>query len=147
MQQHISQVVCIGYYRLHRLRHLGHHVTQDAVKQLVCSFILSKIDYYNSILTGLPASSTSPLQRLQNAAARLVMVLRARDRVVSALAGLNWLPVHFRISYKVAITMFFIHTNQCPAYLSNIVIALHSNPSCQRLRSSAGTDSNKDEAR
>ena len=63
-----------------------------------------------------------PLQRLQNAAVRLVMGPRARDHVTSALAGLHWLPVHFRIIYKVAPTMFYIHTNQCPAHLSDIVI-------------------------
>jgi len=36
--------------------------------------------------------------------------------------------------------MFFIHTNQCPAHLGNIVTPLHNNPSRQRLRSSTGTD-------
>ena len=33
-----------------------------------------------------------------------------------------------------------LHTHQCPSYLSNIVVPLHSNPSRQRLRSSIGTD-------
>ena len=110
------------------------------MKQLVCPLILSRIDYCNSILIGLPASSTAPLQRLQNVAARLVMGLRARDHVTSALTSLHWLPILSRIQYKVALMMFLIHTNQCPSYLSNIVIPLHSNPSRQRLRSSAGTD-------
>lgn len=140
MIQHINHVVSIGYYHLRRLRQLRRHITQDAMKQLVCSLILSRIDYCNSILIGLPASSTAPLQRLQNAAARLVMGLRARDHVTSALASLHWLPILSRIQYKVALMMFLIHTNQCPSYLSNIVIPLHSNPSRQRLRSSAGTD-------
>jgi len=36
--------------------------------------------------------------------------------------------------------MFFVLTHQCPAYLSNIVVPLQSNPSRQRLRSSTGTD-------
>ena len=38
----------------------------------------------------------------------------------------HWLPVHSRILYKVALTMFHSNTNQCPAYLSNIVIPLQS---------------------
>ena len=139
MIQHINHVVSIGYYHLRRLRQLRRHITQDAMKQLVCSLILSRIDYCNSILINLPASSIAPLQRLQNAAARLVMGLRARDHVTSALASLHWLPILSRIQYKVALMMFLIHTNQCPSYLSNIVIPLHSNPSRQRLRSSAGT--------
>jgi len=110
------------------------------MKQLVCSLILSRIDYCNAILIGLPASCTAPLQRLQNAAARLVMGLRARDHVTSALSSLYWLPIHYQIQYKVALMMFFIHTHQCPAYLSNIVVPLQSNLARQRLRSSTGTD-------
>jgi len=110
------------------------------MKQLVCSLILSRIDYCNSILIGFPAFSTAPLQRLQNCVARLVMGLRARDHVTSALSGLHLLPIHYRIQYEVALMMFFIHTHQCPAYLSDIVVPLQSNPSRQRLRSSTGTD-------
>jgi len=66
--------------------------------------------------------------------------LRARDHVTSTLASLHWPPILYWIQYKVALTMFFIHTNQCPAYLGNIVTPLRNNPSRQRIRSSTGTD-------
>jgi hypothetical protein len=133
-------LVTLGYYHLRRLRQVRRHVTRDTLKQLVCSLIRSRLDYCNSILIGLPASSIAPLHRLQNAAARLVMGLRARDHITSALFHLHWLPVFFRIQYKVSLTMFLVHTHQCPVYLSNIVTPLRSNPSRHRLRSSAGTD-------
>ena len=60
MKQHINHVVSIGYYHLRRLRQLRRHITQDAMTQLVFSLILRRIDYCNSILIGLPASSTAP---------------------------------------------------------------------------------------
>jgi len=53
-------VISIGYYHLRRLRQLRRHITQNAMKQLVCSLILSRIDYCNSILSGLPVSSIAP---------------------------------------------------------------------------------------
>jgi len=65
MKQHINHVVSIGYHHLRRLRQLRFHITQDAMKQLVCSLIMSRIDYCNSILIGLLVSSTAPLQRIQ----------------------------------------------------------------------------------
>jgi len=93
-----SHVVSIGYYHLRRLRLLCCHITQDAMKQLVCSLILSRIDYCNSIVIGLPVSSIAPLQCLQNAATWLVMGLCTRDDVTFVLAGLHWLPILYRIS-------------------------------------------------
>jgi hypothetical protein len=140
MKQHINHVVSVGYYHLRRLRQIRRHVTRDAMKQLVSALVLSRIDYCNSVLIGLPACSIYPLQRLQNAAARLVMGLRARDHVTSTLAELHWLPVRFRILFKVSLIMFLIHSHQCPEYLSNIVTPLNSEPSRRRLRSSIGTD-------
>ena len=93
MKQHINHVVSVGYYHLRRLRQIKRHVTRDAMKQLVSALILSRIDYCNSVLIGLPACAIYPLQRLQNAAARLVTGLRTRDHVTSTLAVLHWLPV------------------------------------------------------
>jgi hypothetical protein len=68
------------------------------------------------------------------------MGLQACDHVTSALASLHWLIILSRVQYKVALMIFLIHANQCPTYLSNIVIPLLRNPSRKRLRSSIGAD-------
>ena len=39
-------------------------------KSLVNSFVISRIDYCNSLLTGLPNNALDHLQRVQNAACR-----------------------------------------------------------------------------
>jgi len=86
-------------------------------------------------------SSVASLQRLQNAAAQLVVGLRARDHVTSVLSSLHWFPILYRIHYKVVLTMFFIHTNQCLAYLDNIDTPL-SLPSPSRQCLCSSTDTN-----
>ena len=43
------------------------------VKSLVHALVLSRIDYANSLLFGLPQSLLVKLQRVQNAAARLIV--------------------------------------------------------------------------
>jgi len=97
--------------------------------------VLSRIDYGNSTLAGLPKSTIAPLQRVQNAAARLIMNLRIRDHVTPALRQLHWLPVHHRVNFKLCTMMHAIHTGQCPAYLSDTVQAVADNPTRAGLRS------------
>jgi len=46
--------------------------------QLVSALILSRLDYCNNVLAGLPKSTLAILQRVQNAAARLILELRPR---------------------------------------------------------------------
>ena len=59
-------------YNIHKIRrYLSEHSTQLLVQALV----FSKLNYCNSLLAGLPACATRPLQRIQNAAACLVFNL------------------------------------------------------------------------
>ena len=74
---------------------------KDVMVQLVMAFVLSRIDYCNAVLAALPQSTIEPLQRAQNAAARLVFGLRSHDHITPALAQLHWLPVQFRIKFKL----------------------------------------------
>ena len=61
--------------------------------RLVSAFVLSRLDYCNAVLAGLPKSTTAPLQRAQNAAARLVTGIGLRDRVTPTLHQLHWLSL------------------------------------------------------
>ena len=68
-------------------------VDGEVVTRLVFALIVSRIDYGNSVLAGLPQSTIAPLQRLQNTAAHLVFELGTREHVTSCLLQLHWLPV------------------------------------------------------
>jgi len=43
----------------------------------------------------------STLQRVQNAAARIVLNLRHRDSISDGLRQLHWLPIESRIQFKL----------------------------------------------
>jgi len=80
MQRHISKVTSVCFYHLRRLRQIRNYVSQSVMAQLVTSLVITRFDYCNSILAGLPAFALVPMQRVQNAAARLVLNLDRRAR-------------------------------------------------------------------
>jgi len=53
-------------YNIGRIRPL---LTQKAAQVLVQALVISRLDYCNSLLAGLPANAIRPLQLIQNAAA------------------------------------------------------------------------------
>ena len=69
-------------------------VSVDAMKKLVSSFILSRLDYCNSLLAGHPENNwLDHLQRVQNNAAHLVLGRQGRDHAMPLLRSLHWFPV------------------------------------------------------
>ena len=81
--------------------------------------VISRLDYCNSVLIGLPADQIALLQRVQNNAARLVVKRRRRDHVKPLLKELHWLPVKFRCQYKIATLAYRHFEGSLPPYLSS----------------------------
>jgi len=75
----------------------------------------------HSVVSQTGQSTLQPLQRVQNAAARLVSDTKPRDHISSVLAQLHWLPVNQRITYKLCLLIHLVHVKHCPDYLNNLV--------------------------
>ena len=58
----------------------------ESVKTLVQAFVTTRLDYCNSVLAGAPRSATDKLQRVLNAAARLVSSTQIRSWSVTSAA-------------------------------------------------------------
>jgi len=81
--------------------------------------IISRLDYCNFVLIGLPDSTLEPLTKAIHTAARLVKDLRPRDHINQSLKQLQWLPIHTRISFKANLLMFNIYSGSSPVYMSS----------------------------
>ena len=136
MNVQINKLCQAGYLELRRISSIRHYLTKEATATLVSSLVLSRLDYANSLLAGLPQKCTDKLQRVMNCAARLIYRSSKRDHITPLLSELHWLPISQRIQYKIALICFNIISNTAPLYLSQL-LELYT-PS-RSLRSSADT--------
>jgi len=137
LKRHINKVTSTCFYQLRRLKQIRRTIGPEITASLVSAFVTSRLDYCNAVLAGLPKSTLAPLQRVQNAAARLITGISIRDHVTPALQQLHWLPVPYRVTYKLCLLMHLIHIGRSPAYLAGLVTATADLASRRGLRSAS----------
>ena len=64
-QQHVSRTCQICYFELRRTNSIRHYVSQDALKILISAFVLSRIDYCNSLLAACPKQLIYKLKKIR----------------------------------------------------------------------------------
>ena len=72
VEMQVNQLCKVLYFQLRTISKIRSFLTVNAAKTLAVAFILSHLDYCNSLLTGLPDHKLAKLQRIHNNAARLV---------------------------------------------------------------------------
>ena len=102
MNAHVSNIARTCYFELRRLASIRRFLTSTATATLVSAFVLSRIDYCNSLLFGSTNDVTCHLQRIQNYAARVILRLPMSSRITIHLKSLHWLTVKVRNTYKIA---------------------------------------------
>ena len=102
------------------VKNLRHLLITLATQTLLCSLVLSRLDYCNSLLSGCPQYLLNKLQKVQNAAARLVCKAKKSDHIHPILENLHWLPVTHRIQYKISTICFNSIYGTAPQYLSDL---------------------------
>ena len=88
---------------------------------LIHAFVTSRLDYCNALFSGLPSSTTSRLQLVQNAAARVLTRTKTFEHISPILASLHWLPVHVRADFKILLLTCKALHGLAPTYLSELL--------------------------
>ena len=88
---------------------------------LIKSLALSHLDYANSLLTGLPAKTIKIMQNIQNLAAKVALGKQKSDSSTECLKTLHWLPIKYRIDYKICTVVFKCLHAMAPTYLTNLI--------------------------
>ena len=108
-EKHVSNLMCHVLYWLRQLRSTCLTSTRCQVCSytLVHAFVASRVDYLNVTLAGTTKSITDKLQRVLNAATRIVTGTDKYDHGLSHLlhAELHWLDVPKQVQYKLITTI------------------------------------------
>ena len=141
MVNHISHLTRTCFYHLRQLRVIRRSLTMDAAHSLVRALVHSRLDYCNSVCAGLPQYLLNKLQSILRASARLVLKLPGSASVSELMRDqLHWLPVPFRIQFKLCCTVFKCLHNTAPSYLSDFCLPISSLAGRSQLRSAAVGD-------
>ena len=132
---HISQVCRSCYYHIRDLRRIRRHLSLNNAKSLATALVASRLDYCNSLLFGIADKDLIRLQYAQNSLARAVTRSSPLASSIPLRQSLHWLPVKFRIIFKINLLTFKTLSTEQPSYMHDLLKKLTKRRS---LRSNKG---------
>ncbi len=118
---HITKTARSCRFALYNIRKIRPFLSEHATQLLVQALVLSRLDYCNALLAGLPTNSIKPLQLIQNAAARLMFNEPKRTHVTPLFINLHWLPIAARIKFKALMFAYRTTSGSAPLYLNSLL--------------------------
>ena len=140
-KDHINKITSSTYNILRKVHQSRSLLDKHTTKIIIQELVLSKLDYCNSLLLGLPEYQMNKLQQIQNMACRVIFHLRKYDHIMQHLKALHWLKIRERIAYKIALLIHKCKNNQAQVYLQELLPSKHHE---RPLRSSMSEYLNSD---
>ena len=101
LKDHIQNRSKKANYNLLLIWNICKYINIDTAKMLLCTLVLSHLDYVNSILSRAPTTIVKPYQTTQNFAARIAYKKSKRQDVYTCLQKLHLLPMKYRTIFKL----------------------------------------------
>ena len=123
MDKQVNSICKAAFYHLKNISQIRKYISYHHCEILIHAFITTKLDYCNSVLSGLPTLRLQKLQHVQNSAARLLTYSSKYDHITPVLKELHWLPIAERIDFKVLLLTFKAMQGIGPSYLRELLQA------------------------
>ena len=144
-----KHAVAVCFYHIRDLRRIRRFLSLSVAKAIATALVSSRLDYCNSLLYNTANKDIAKLQRVQHCLARVVTRSPRFSRSVPLLKSLHWLPVHYRIIFKMCTIAYQALSSTQPAYLNSMLTptrnsrqlrSTSSNPlHIPRVKTKAGT--------
>ena len=100
-REHISQICRTCFYHIRDLRRIRRYLPVSVAKTIATALVTSRLDYCNSLFHNIAIKDITKLQRVQNCLARVVTRSPRFTPSKPLLKSLHWLPVQYRIMFKM----------------------------------------------
>ena len=124
LSDHLNSVVSICYSNLRNLGKIASKLSAKLKIQLVHSMILCHLDYCNALFYGLPVCMLCRLTKLLYVAVRFIFTFKyfqQRYHMLPFLKKLHFLPIRYRINFKIALLVFKCLKHCAPGNLQQLV--------------------------
>lgn len=119
---HLRQICKNSFFHLQNIAKVRSILSKSDAEKLIHAFVSSRLDYCNSLFAGCPSTSINILQLVQNSAARILTGTRRREHITPVLRSLHWLPVEFRIRFKILLLTYKCLKDLAPVYLQDLIV-------------------------
>ena len=102
LNKHVATLIKACYFHIRALRHIRNALTNDSAKSIACSLVGSRLDYANALFIRASASNITKFQQIQNTLTRIATCQHRWTGTSQSVATLYWLPVKWRVDFKVA---------------------------------------------
>ncbi len=121
MDKQVHTVCISAYFHLRNISRIQRYLTEPATQILVHSLVTTRLDYCNSLLYSMPRRTLAKLQHVQNAAVCLVARSSHRQHITPVLRQLHWLPVEYRVKFKILLLTFKALHGKAPSYIRDML--------------------------
>ena len=122
MEAQVVKTAQTAWYHLYSIGKIRAYLTTEQARCVVHSYVTSRLDQNNSLLSGVPETTLlSKLQKVQNAAAKLILGGKKWDHVTQLRKDLHWLPISQRLIFKTALLVYKTLNGEGPAYLRDLL--------------------------
>ena len=119
MEPHITKIMQIAFLKIRQISFYRKFLTPSAAKTLIHAYITSRLDYCYGLLYDLPTNLVAKLQSIFNTVARLVTKTRKYEHITPVMINLHWLPIQYRIQFKLLLLIYKSLHGLAPSYLSD----------------------------
>ena len=120
-KKQVSQTISACSFYLRNINQISRFLPRPTKERVVNAIITSRLDYCNALLYGTSAVNIARLQRIHNAAARLIMRSPRSNSATPLLRELHWLPIVCRVDFKLLVFTYKAMNNDAPVYLCELV--------------------------